>query len=53
MDWSPQSPDPTENLWVGKDFTQWTDSHHQYKSLGEKIVQLWVELNAVTLHKFT
>ena len=55
MNWPPQSPDfnPMECFW---DVLKKTEgmvplSCHQYKISANKCIQLWMEINVVTLHK--
>ncbi|XP_051513701.1 zinc finger protein 436 isoform X2 [Myxocyprinus asiaticus] len=55
MNWPPQSPDlnPTESLWDVLEKTLQSDLTlpSSIQDLGQKFMQLWMEINVVTLHK--
>uniref|UniRef100_A0A8C9RQZ3 Transposase Tc1-like domain-containing protein n=1 Tax=Scleropages formosus TaxID=113540 RepID=A0A8C9RQZ3_SCLFO len=55
MDWSPQMPDlnPNENLWdvLEKTLRSGLTLLSSIQDLGEKLMQLWTEINVVTLQK--
>lgn len=55
MDWPQQSPDlnPFEHLWdvLEKTLLSSPTLPSSIEDLGEKLMQLWMEMNIVTLHK--
>ena len=54
MNWPPQCPDfnPIQSIWVkGKDWRNGLTLLSSIQNLGQKWMQLWMEINVVTLHK--